>query len=123
MSNSVLLETLYQIKNSLETVLKRFEPVTDIDYFLDTDTGLEKLDAICMQLIAVGESLKNVDKLTDKKLLSQYPDINWKAAKGLRDIITHHYFDLDAEAIYDVCSNDIRPMLDVLTLIIENTKK
>ena len=25
----------------------------------------------------------------------------------MRDIITHHYFDVDAEAIFDVCQNHI----------------
>ena len=29
---------------------------------------------------------------------------------GLRDIITHHYFDVDAEVIYDVCANHIRSL-------------
>jgi len=37
---------------------------------------MEKLDAICMQLIAIGEGLKNVDKITDNSLLHQYPDVN-----------------------------------------------
>jgi hypothetical protein len=33
------------------------------------------LDATCMLLIAVGESLKNLDKVTDGKLLPTYPAI------------------------------------------------
>ena len=120
LSNLLLIETLNQIRNALSTVLKRFEPVDSIDYFLDSEDGIEKMDSICMQLIAIGESLKNIDKLTDKKLLIQYPEINWKAAKGLRDIITHHYFDLDAEAIFDVCDNDIQPMLNTITSILRD---
>jgi len=35
------------------------------DDFLVSEPGLEKLDAICMQLIAIGESLKNLDKITN----------------------------------------------------------
>jgi uncharacterized protein with HEPN domain len=68
---------------------------------------MEKLDSICMQLIAIGESLKNFDKITSKEVLSKYPEIEWKRVIGLRDIITHHYFDVDAEAIFDVCQNHI----------------
>ncbi len=123
MSNTVLLETLKQISLSAKRILTRFEPVDSVDYFLDSEDGLEKLDALCMQLIAIGESLKNIDKLTDKKLLLEYPEINWKAAKGIRDIITHHYFDLDAEAIYDVCSNDIKPLLLAIDKIISEIEK
>jgi hypothetical protein len=35
---------------------------------------MEKLDAICMQLIAIGEALKNLDKITADSLLSKYPE-------------------------------------------------
>jgi len=120
MSNEVLVEALKQISTSAKRILKRFEQVGSADYFLDSENGLEKMDALCMQLIAIGESLKNVDKLTDKKLLVKYPDINWKAAKGIRDIITHHYFDLDAESIYDVCENNIEPLLKTIDRMIED---
>jgi len=37
---------------------------------------MEKLDAICMQLIAIGESLKDIDKITGGSLLTAYPEIN-----------------------------------------------
>ncbi|WP_207692546.1 DUF86 domain-containing protein [Desulfonema limicola] len=56
--------------------------------------------------------------MTNKELLSQYPEINWKGAKAMRDIITHHYFDIDAEIIFEVCKNNIRPLRDTLSTII-----
>ena len=68
---------------------------------------MEKLDSICMQLINIGESLKEVDKLTDGKFLLDYPEIDWKKVKGVRDILTHHYFDVDAEIIYTVCTEHL----------------
>ncbi|QTA79383.1 DUF86 [Desulfonema limicola] len=36
----------------------------------------------------------------------------------MRDIITHHYFDIDAEIIFEVCKNNIRPLRDTLSTII-----
>jgi len=122
MSNELLLETLQQIAKASEKVLSRFTKIPNIYYFLETDEGLEKLDAFCMQLIAIGESLKHVDKLTNKTLLAKYPSINWKAVKGMRDVLSHHYFDLDAEAVYDVCQNDIPPLLETINLIISDLK-
>ena len=44
---------------------------------------MDRLDAICMMLIAIGESLKNLDKVTGGRLLSKYPEIDWKGAKGI----------------------------------------
>jgi len=123
MSNLVLLETLKQVSIAAQRILLRFSKVPSVDYFVATDEGLEKLDAFCMQLIAIGESLKHIDKLTDKTLLPRYPEIDWKAVKGMRDVITHHYFDLDAEAVYDVCQNDIEPLLATINRIISDLEK
>lgn len=104
MSDSQLVkEIVSQLLAATERILLRFEPVSSVSYFLDSEAGLEKLDAICMQLIAIGESLKNLDKVAGPEFLMKYPRIDWKSAKGMRDIITHHYFDLDAEAVFDVC--------------------
>jgi len=63
------LEILQQIHSSIQTILKRFQPIQSSEDFTSSDTGLEKLDAICMQLIAIGESLKNIDKVTNNSLL------------------------------------------------------
>jgi uncharacterized protein with HEPN domain len=115
---ALLVETLTQIFVAAQRILKRFEPIRTSDDFLKDEAGLEKLDAICMQLIAIGESLKNVDKITDKKLLSNYPAVDWKSVKGMRDIISHHYFDLDAEAVFDVCKNDMQALKETVKQIL-----
>jgi len=79
---------------------------------------MEKLDAICMLLIAVGESLKRIDKVTNKTLLQRYPDVDWKGAKGMRYIISHYYFDVDAEEIFWVCGNHLPVLAETLGKII-----
>lgn len=60
-----------------------------------------------MMLIAIGESLKYLDKLTNGSLLVRYPEIDWKGAKGVRDILSHHYFDLNAEVVFTICKEHI----------------
>lgn len=107
-------ELLSQILKSLDTVLERFAPVKTIEDFTNSSNGKEKLDGICMQLIAIGEALKNLDKVTQHQLLPNYSDINWKGAMAMRDIISHHYFEIDAEVIFEVCKNKIHPMRDAI---------
>jgi uncharacterized protein with HEPN domain len=114
------LAILSQIHEAARTVIKRFEPITSLKGFSDSEAGMEKLDAICMQLIAIGEGLKNLDKVTENKLLPRYPQIEWKKVKGMRDIISHHYFDVDAEAIYEVCKNHVRPLAKTLEQMIDD---
>jgi uncharacterized protein with HEPN domain len=111
-------EILLQIFQSTQTIAKRFEPINSSDDFIESEFGLEKLDAICMQLIAIGESLKNIDKITNKTLLIKYPELEWKNIIGMRDVITHHYFDLDAEIVYDVCVNHIDDLAKTIKKII-----
>jgi len=36
----------------------------DSSFFTNSHYGVEKLDSICMLFIAIGESLKNIDKIT-----------------------------------------------------------
>ena len=73
-----------------------------------------------MQIINIGEALKQIDKLTDEKILVRYPAVDWKKAKGMRDIITHHYFDIDAETVFVVCSEHIPDMKKVIKKIIKD---
>ena len=118
----LLLEVLKQTSDAVQRVLKRFEPVTSVDFFTDSPEGMEKLDAICMLIIAIGESLKNIDKMTEQKLLENYPKIDWKGAKGMRDIISHHYFDVDAEQIFWVCENKMKHLGETIDKIIQDLK-
>ena len=66
-----------------------------------------------MRLIAIGEGFKNIDKLSDKQILINYPQIPWKDVKGVRDILSHHYFDLDSEVIFGICKHNIDDLLNI----------
>ncbi len=110
----LVLDILEQIIEAIVIVQERCTFAKCQNDFMDTKEGQEKLDSICMKLIAIGESLKNIDKITDKKLLESYPEIEWKKIKGIRDFISHHYFDLDAEVIFGICKNNIGDLLTVL---------
>ncbi|TKI69393.1 DUF86 domain-containing protein [Sulfurimonas crateris] len=120
---TLVLDILNQIISAIETIEERCAFAKTQDDFCDTKEGQEKLDGICMKLIAVGESLKNIDKISDKKLLEQYPSIEWKKIKGIRDFISHHYFDLDSEVIFDICQNEISKLLSVLKQIKKDLSK
>lgn len=116
---NLVKEILNQILDASKKILKRFESIHDEDDFLNSEEGQEKCDAICMQLIAIGESLKNLDKITERHLLKKYPDFEWQKAKQMRDIISHHYFDINYEIIFDVCKSEIPKLRDTIGRIIK----
>lgn len=119
----LVLDILEQIIEAIVIIQERCTFANCQNDFMDTKEGQEKLDSICMKLIAIGESLKNIDKITDKKLLNAYPHIEWKKIKGIRDFISHHYFDLDAEVIFGICKNHIADVLKVLKLMQSDLEK
>jgi len=114
----LVADILRQVAWSLDQIAKRFSVIHASADFIKDDQGREKLDSICMQLIAIGEALKLIDKIAGSIFLAAYPSVDWKKAKGLRDIITHHYFDIDAEAVFTVCSEHLPQMQTVIRLII-----
>jgi uncharacterized protein with HEPN domain len=114
---------LEQVLQSAKTIRARFEPVQTVDDFTNTSGGMEKFDSICMQLIAIGESLKNLDKITNGILLPEYPEIEWKKVKGLRDIISHQYFDVNVEAIFDVCETKLPELIRVITAMLDELQQ
>jgi len=116
----LVLEIMNQIYQAAQTILQRFEPVIKVSDFTESPAGMEKLDSICMLLIAIGEALKNLDKTTNKKLLLQYPQVDWKSAKGMRDVISHHYFQTDADVIFDVCKEHIPHLAKTINKMIKD---
>ncbi|WP_288242391.1 HepT-like ribonuclease domain-containing protein [uncultured Bacteroides sp.] len=118
----IALHTLELIRSSLEQIEKRCSDIHSTDDFLLSDTGMMKLDSICMKLTAVGESIKNLDKITNKELLVKYPEIPWKNVMGIRDIIVHHYFDVDADEIFRICKEDLPQLYEIIIRMINEMK-
>ena len=118
----LVLSILSQINEAMEKIQARTAHIKDASDFIDTPAGMEKLDGVCMLFAAAGEALKQVDKITSGKLLMQYPEIDWKGAMGFRDIIVHHYFDIDAEQVAWICKYKIGPLSIAITRMIEDVK-
>lgn len=112
---ALALDILYDIQSAIERIRERTKEIRSADDFLSSDQGMTLLDATCMLLIAIGESLKNLDKVTEGRLLPTYPSIPWKQVKGLRDIIAHHYFDVDASQIFWILSNELTPLQNAIS--------
>lgn len=103
-------DILNRVYVSIGHIEERSQPYHCGDDFLMSSTGVAMLDSICMQFITIGESLKGLDKVTKETLLPTHPEIDWKNVKGLRDIIAHHYFEVDADQIWWIIENELQPL-------------
>jgi uncharacterized protein with HEPN domain len=121
-NKSIALDILEDILSAIERLEERTKEVHSTEDFLCSSSGMVLLDATCMLLIAIGESLKNLDKTTNGLLLPTYPSIPWKNIKGMRDIIAHHYFDVDASQILWILQNEISPLKKAILFFIKELK-
>lgn len=115
MSDELFDDKLLDILESIDTVLKRTEHILTPQDFLKDDDAIILFDSVLMRLQVIGEMLKS---------LSAKTNINSKNIKGaiqLREKISHHYIDLDAEIIFDVCKNHIPNLKEELKSL-ENAK-
>lgn len=103
----LVLNTLQQVKTLIDTIEERTVSIHDVDDFLCSPSGMVLLDAVCMNLIAVGEATKNLDKVSCGELLPQYPQVQWNGIMRMRDKIAHHYFEVDAEVVLLTVKEDI----------------
>lgn len=111
---AMVYETLKNIDTAITRLQERSLEIHSVNDYLTSPSGMEKLDAACMVLIALGESVKTLDKLTNKELLKTYPSIDWKGVMGVRDVIAHHYFEVDPDAVFDIIKNDLEPLKNAI---------
>ena len=60
-----------------------------------------------MRLQTIGEAIKNILKTDQEALLSGAPSDYWSNIVKLREIISHHYIDIDAEIVYEICDEEL----------------
>lgn len=71
---------------------------------LDTFTADSKtFDAVIRNLEIIGEAARGVPDL----IRSKHPEVDWKRIAGLRNILIHEYFGVDAEIIWDIVQNKL----------------
>ena len=115
----LLYYSLKRIASTIERIIDNSKAIDDSQYYVLSSAGMERLESTCMLLLAIGESIKGIDKITQKQLLANYPEVDWKGAMGIRDIIAHHYFDIDESIVFDVVKNKLPEMLETINKMIE----
>lgn len=113
----MLSEKLMLILESIELIEERFSTIKIPDDLVLTAAGVMILDSISMRLQVIGEQIKGIDKL-EPELFDRYSGIQWQNIMRLRDLISHHYQDIDHEMIFSICSSDLQPLKATLTKVL-----
>lgn len=110
--------TLLQIKKAIEQLQDWNKDIQNVDDYYSTPEGLKNLAASCMLIEAIGEGVKQIDKLTQSRLLDERPEIPWQDVIGIRNHIAHGYFDIDGDIVLDVIKNNLDELLAAINYFI-----
>ena len=50
-----------------------------------------------------------------------HPETPWKMVKGMRNYIVHEYFQIDDIVVWDVVTNNLKPLRNQLEIYLEST--
>ena len=115
-----ILELIDMVLDSILVIQERTSHIQNGDDFMLSPDNMFILDGVCMKLIFIGESIKSIDKITQGKLLCNYPAIPWKEVMKQRDLIAHHYFRIDADSIYNTIKEDLPFLYQTLLQVRED---
>ena len=66
MLKSELIYRLQKIRDAVQRLINQNENVETVNDYYCTPWGMERLESSCMLLLAIGESLKGIDKDTNR---------------------------------------------------------
>lgn len=64
----------------------------------------------------LGEATKNVSQTTKDR----FPEIPWRQIAGTRDRLSHAYFDVNLDIIWDIVTSNLPPLIEQLEPFLEN---
>jgi len=114
---TMILELFLEIEEAIRRIERRFTGISSPRDFVSDDNGLDRLDAIAMMLVAIGENVNKLDKIIDKEVFERHPDIDWINIMGLRNILAHNYFSIDPLEVYQICSSEIKSLKQAMQKI------
>ncbi len=73
---------------------------------------------ILHQIIIIGEAVKRLSI----EFRQNHPKIPWKFIAGMRDRVTHGYFDVDLDEVWNTVEKDLPELIKYLTPLVSNEK-
>ena len=90
---------LEDIVTSCEKILRFIADMSRDAFLRDEKT----YDAVVRNLEIIGEAAKNIPAEVRQKT----PNIEWRKISGMRDILSHGYFGIDEDILWDVVRNKV----------------
>lgn len=105
------LARLYHVRDAVRLIFE----------FLDEDVarGKRTREAIIRQLEIIGEACNHVSK----EIKEQNPQVVWRDIIAMRNHLSHGYFQVEINDVWDTVDNDLQPLLEQILELIEKLEK
>lgn len=108
-----------ELRDYLNDILEMIEDIrifTEGMSYEDLAADRKTLYAVIRCLEVLGEAVKKIPK----HIREEYPEIPWQEIGGMRDKLIHEYFGVDIETIWDTIQEDLSPLKEATTSIIND---
>ncbi len=121
MSDSARLrDWLDQCLEAIRRIEERIERVEKPEDFVGDDHRTMTLDSICMMLIVLSESLKRINRATDRSLEVRFPEVPWGQFIDTRNFLAHEYFGVDYAVVFDLSKFRIGEVKEVVLQLVSD---
>ena len=107
----------FRIEDMLEAIgrIEEFVHGRNLDSFLnDRRTS----DAVVRNLEILGEAARNIPE----EIVSRYPEVPWKKARDMRNVLIHAYFGVDLPSVWQTIQEDLPPLKAQLTTVLRSAE-
>ncbi len=111
MSNDQL--AFLTIIESIDKIINYSQSSKNADTFYHDS---KSFDACMIHFINIGEMIDRLSAQTKK----QYAHIAWRDIKDFRNLVTHNYFGIDADEIWDIIINHLPKLKNDIVLLLQN---
>lgn len=122
LSKDVLVDMLDFVRHQALFIQDTTKAVSSISDFIDSQSGMILYNSTCMCLQTIGETLRKIDDLTEKRFLSCYSQIHWRSIFGLKNIISHEYAAADPEKIFNTIQSGVPTLIPVIETMLSDVK-
>lgn len=84
--------------------------------YTEFDADRKTFDAVIRNLEIIGEAVKNLPG----EFRDRHPEEDWRKIAGLRDILVHQYFGIDAEIVWDIVQSKLASLEQTIVRILND---
>lgn len=108
---------IFRVRDILEAIekIKRYIHGMTLTEFKRNELVI---DAVVRNFEIIGEASKNIPSSVQRSC----PDVSWGEMKGIRDILIHEYFRVDAKILWETTKKHLPDLEQQLKELLQNTK-